>query len=82
MIKSIWLCQVQPHVFELKPYITFSGFKFQKFADFAFIDGRMQGQISLLVRPRGYETFFMLSSIEHEILNAHKYINNKKLGFF
>ena len=23
--------------------------------------------------PRGYKTFFMLNSIEHEILNAHKY---------
>ena len=24
-------------------------------------------------RPRGYKTFFVLNSIEHEILNAHKY---------
>ena len=23
--------------------------------------------------PRGYKTFFMLNSVEHEILNAHKY---------
>ena len=33
-------------------------------------------------RPRGYKTFFMLNSVEHEILNAHKYKNIKKLGFF
>ena len=26
-------------------------------------------------RPRGYKTFFMLNSVEHEILNAHKYKN-------
>ena len=32
--------------------------------------------------PRGYKTFFVLNSIEHEILNAHKYKNIKKFGFF
>ena len=26
-----------------------------------------------LSRPRGYKTFFMLNSVQHEILNAHKY---------
>ena len=31
---------------------------------------------------RGYKTFFMLNSFEHEILNAHKYKNIKKFGFF
>ena len=31
-------------------------------------------------RPRGYKTFFVLNSIEHEILNAHKYKNIKKFG--
>ena len=31
--------------------------------------------------PRGYKTFFMLNSVEHEILNAHKYKNFKKFGF-
>ena len=31
---------------------------------------------------RGYKTFFMLNSTEHEILNAHKYKNIKKFGFF
>ena len=25
---------------------------------------------------------FMLNSVEHEILNAHKYINMKKFSFF
>ena len=35
-------------------------------------------------RPRGYKTFFILSSVEHEILNAYKYKNIKKhlLGSF
>ena len=33
-------------------------------------------------RPRGYKTFFMLNSVEHEILNAHMYRNIKKFGFF
>ena len=31
---------------------------------------------------QGYKTFFVLNSIEHEILNAHKYKNIKKFGFF
>ena len=31
--------------------------------------------------PQGYKTFFVLNSIEHEILNAHKYINIKKFVF-
>ena len=33
-------------------------------------------------RPRGYKTFFVLNSVEHEILNAHKYKNIKKCGLF
>ena len=33
-------------------------------------------------RPRGYKTFFMLNSVEHEILNAHKCKNIKKLSIF
>ena len=32
--------------------------------------------------PRGYKTFFMLNSGEHEILDAHKYKNIKKSNFF
>ena len=32
--------------------------------------------------PQGYKSFFMLNSVEHEILNAHKYKNIKKLSFF
>ena len=32
--------------------------------------------------PRGYKTFFMLNSVQHEILNAHKYKNmEKKIAF-
>ena len=34
------------------------------------------------VRPRSYNTFFMLKSVEYEILNAHKYINIEKFNFF
>ena len=33
-------------------------------------------------RPRGYKTFFVLNSVEHEILNAHKYKNIKKFSLF
>ena len=33
-------------------------------------------------RPRGYRTFFVVNSIEHEILNAHKYKYNKKFRLF
>ena len=37
-----------------------------------------------LTRAQGYETFFMLNSDEHEMLNAHKYknIKIKKFSFF
>ena len=31
---------------------------------------------------QGYKTFFMLNSAGHEILNAHKYKNMKKLSIF
>ena len=31
--------------------------------------------------PRGSKTFFMFSSVENEILNAHQYKNFKKFGF-
>ena len=39
-------------------------------------------QIGNVTRPRGYKTFSMLNSVEHEIINAHKYKNIKKFGFF
>ena len=32
-------------------------------------------------RGRGYKTFFMLHSAEHELLNARKYKENKKFSF-
>ena len=38
-------------------------------------------QVVQITRPRGYKTFFVLNSIEHEILNAHKYNNIKKFCF-
>ena len=31
---------------------------------------------------QGYKTLFMLNSVEHEIVNARKYKNIKKFGFF
>ena len=34
------------------------------------------------LRPRGYKTFFMLNSVEHEILNARKYKNRRKFSTF
>ena len=37
---------------------------------------------NLETRYRGYKTFFMLNSVEHENLNAHKYKNIKKCGSF
>ena len=33
-------------------------------------------------RSRGYKTFFVLNSIEHKILIAHKYENIKKFCIF
>ena len=35
-----------------------------------------------LTGPRGYKTFSMLNSVEYEILNAHKYKDINKIGFF
>ena len=35
-----------------------------------------------MIRPRGYKTFSMLNSAEHEILNTSKYINIRKFSFF
>ena len=32
--------------------------------------------------PRGYKTFFMLNSAEHEILITHKYKKIRKLNIF
>ena len=37
---------------------------------------------SMKNRPRGYKTFFMLNSVEHEILNAHRCKIIKKFGSF
>ena len=36
----------------------------------------------MAVWPGGYKTFFILNSVEHKILNAHKYKNIKKFAFF
>ena len=34
------------------------------------------------IGPEVIKLFFMLNSVEHEILNAHKYKNIKKFSFF
>ena len=39
------------------------------------------GYILAATRPRGHKTFFMLNSVEHDFLNAHKDKNIKKFGF-
>ena len=35
-----------------------------------------------MIQARGYKTFSMLNSAEHEILNAYKYKNIKKFSIF
>ena len=35
-----------------------------------------------MTRARGYKTFFMLNSAEHEILNAHKYKKSQEIQHF
>ena len=53
-------------------------------------DGRRTGdegrrRLSTLypyTRPRGYKTFFMLNSVEHEILNAPKYTKFQEIRLF
>ena len=37
---------------------------------------------TIKIWPRVYKTFFMLNSVEHEILNARKYKNIKILSIF
>ena len=38
--------------------------------------------VSGISGPRGYKTFFMLNSVEHKILNAHKYKKNQEIQHF
>ena len=42
----------------------------------------IEPQNGSVTRARGYKTFFLLNSLEHEISNAHKYKNIKKFSFF
>ena len=42
----------------------------------------MKYKMTYTTRPLGYKTFSMLDSAKHEVLNAHKYKNIKKLSFF
>ena len=52
----------------------------------ALLDGlmkQMKQMVLFYTRVRGYKTFFMLNSAEHDILNAHMYKNiKKKLSIF
>ena len=41
----------------------------------------MESFYNLGTRGQRYKTFFMINSVEHEILNAHKFKNIKKVGF-
>ena len=34
------------------------------------------------ILPQGYKTFFVLNSVEHEILNAHKYKKYQEIRSF
>ena len=45
-------------------------------------NGVHHSSLFLKIRARGYKICFMLNSVEHEILNAHKYKNITKLSFF
>ena len=35
-----------------------------------------------ICRPRGYKTFFVLNSVEHDILNAHTYKILRNSAFY
>ena len=48
---------------------------------FKFPSVAQQQMCERLDRARGYKTFFMLNSVKHEILKAHKYKNIKKFSF-
>ena len=43
---------------------------------------RLAYSVCSLIRPRGYKTFFMLNSVEHEICLADKYQITKHCNFF
>ena len=53
-----------------------------KFAPEARVSQLFHLAIQSTIRPRGYKTFFVLNSVEHEILNARMYKNIKKFGLF
>ena len=57
-------------------------FDFSKVRQLGFSMQENIQQMQVENRPRGYKNFFMLNSVEHKILNAHKYKNIKKFGFF
>ena len=47
---------------------------FNKFSTLGYLAFHYNGRVELVAtRPRGYKTFFMLNSVEHEIFPAHKY---------
>ena len=58
----------------MKPRTSVPGTKIQSHSNLS--------KYNLAPRARGYKTFFMLNSAEHENLNAHKYENIKELSIF
>ena len=46
------------------------------------LTSRLQSERQNLIRARGYKTFFMLNSAEHEIFSANKYENANKNWHF
>ena len=57
-------------------------FKSEQLKEAVTISMSIYRSISDASRPRGYKTFFVLNSVKHGILNAHKYKNIKKFGLF
>ena len=52
---------------------TFFPFRVDSFSEGTWYVGNRKSQrLSPLIRPRGYKTFFMLSSTEHEFFHADK----------
>ena len=52
------------------------------FASFVPLRFEATAFVLFKTRPRGYKTFFMLNSSEHEILNAHKYKKYQEIQNF
>ena len=76
-----------PKVFEPSKFFCISSFISQLDAAGKTVNISIYYIVHLMTQaeqswPRGYKTFFILNSSEHEILNAHKYENIKKFSIF